>query len=72
MCCTTCGKPARTQAEQDLHRRYTGHAEFVEKVGDEAQPAAPLPDVAPAFLTLVRWMPCVCRSRMAAWTRRCR
>ena len=30
--CTECGKPCRTDAEKDMHTRFTGHASFVDKV----------------------------------------
>jgi hypothetical protein len=30
--CTACGKPCRSQAERDLHTRFTQHTEYVEKV----------------------------------------
>ena len=30
--CTECGKPCRTQTEQDLHTKRTGHTNFVDKV----------------------------------------
>lgn len=30
--CTDCGKPCRSQTEQDLHTKRTGHATFVDKV----------------------------------------
>ena len=30
--CTECGKPCRTDAEKDMHTRFTGHASYVDKV----------------------------------------
>ena len=31
--CTACGKPCRSDAERDMHKRFTGHTEYVEQVG---------------------------------------
>lgn len=31
--CTTCGKPCRSDAEKALHTKFTGHTEYVDKVG---------------------------------------
>ena len=30
--CSECGKPCRSQTEQDLHTKRTGHATFRDKV----------------------------------------
>ncbi len=30
--CTACGKPCRSDAEQALHTKFTGHTEYVDKV----------------------------------------
>lgn len=30
--CTECGKPCRSQTEVDLHKKRTGHENYVDKV----------------------------------------
>ena len=30
--CTECGKPCRTDAEKDMHTRFTGHATYIDQV----------------------------------------
>lgn len=30
--CTNCGKPCRSQTEVDLHKKRTGHENYVDKV----------------------------------------
>ena len=36
--CTECGKPCRTDAEKDMHTRFTGHATYVDQVRGKGQP----------------------------------
>ncbi|MEW5312463.1 MAG: hypothetical protein WDW38_004096 [Sanguina aurantia] len=35
--CTDCGKPCRSDTEQALHTRYTGHTTFVDKTDEAAE-----------------------------------
>ncbi|KAG2444724.1 hypothetical protein HXX76_001468 [Chlamydomonas incerta] len=34
MKCLSCGKPCRTDAERDMHKRFTGHADYAEQTED--------------------------------------
>lgn len=36
MVCSECGKPCRTQAERDLHTKYTSHSNFVDQTDEGA------------------------------------
>ena len=36
--CAECGKPCRSQTEQDVHTKRTGHTQFVDKTAEAAKP----------------------------------
>lgn len=57
--CTECGKPCRTQTEQDLHTKRTGHASFVDKVITCLLPF-PRPPLCCVPIPSYRFVACLC------------